>query len=449
MVEYLNAYKETPPGRGRDVLFENFSYYQIACSTKKMYRRIVHSLSVSFVDMLEAVTQEKVRHSYEAFGDKVDAKHLGRSKDLALGTLLTKIKERGVAELLKDVNQPDMSQFNSLLAFVEGPEARNTVYDVDICLDFHRFLITVLLGYRRALIKFCEDVGEKGGADPKKGMEFDIEGAPESCQDRALTVWRFTHLLWRIAYSRLLRFHLSILGTDGHISIPIYGSVETEDEEAAEIRLQDNPQTLAYLVCLGWIRLQVVPLASLNAMSVFSANSPNPIDISLVAIRKPRTSAVSLEPWETTVSKLYEQPCTMAQSPADSQVVDARAAIELIKAEMASTAADPAADWRVKNACLVLSGNNFRATPHCESSMATLMSLCAANSASPGGVPPNVKTVIEVSSAQPVKFLYVDVLCEDVGSKIHRHVQGHMSHLFGSPLFSGGQQHRFSDTWPP
>jgi hypothetical protein len=83
------------------------------------------------------------------------------------------------------------------------------VYTKDTCYEFHRLLIATILCYRRMLRHFnlCHGCGDKKG-----------------CKLLVHNILQVSTLLWRIAYSRMLFHHLSLLQAGAFLDLPTQAS---------------------------------------------------------------------------------------------------------------------------------------------------------------------------------------------------------------------------------
>jgi hypothetical protein len=324
IVDYINVYRITPPS-GRSHLFEAISCYIASYCSKKTSTRINHWASIDYIRILGEIKPEDVRTLYNEFEQKENlSPNLGKSNDSAFRFLLHDLGEEGVREVMKehpDADPRNTSLTNLQAAFTDKP-ASDTSYSAYAFAEFHEFFIAVIHGYRHA-VKEYREVEE----------EPDKDACQKTIRERGAKLFRFMTFFWRIAYSRMLRYYLSILGAGGRLLLLPDEAGRTEDDGDngdGDDGADDESRPRTYLQhgnfnpYFQWIRLQVVSFASLNALTLFSVQCPADINISLVAVRKSRNNRGSLEGWQDTMSKLNDT----------SQRFDTDRAIKLIENEI-------------------------------------------------------------------------------------------------------------------
>lgn len=359
------------------------------------------------------VKPEMVRDSYERFGK--DLKRSASRKDSAFGRILMSMGKEGVHEVMMEYPGADprnTSQLTNLLAAFAKELGQHSegapTYNADTCLEFHQLLIAVLSGYRRALAAFRDawpgaDKGDDECTDLKKEMGLDIKSTADKSEillQRADALWRFTHVLWRVVYSRSLRHHLSILDAGARLSLPCNkaGRIDDIDDDVdAELRRLHRDSQSLLLKFLRWMRLHATPFVSLHTISTFSAREVDGIDVSFLVLRSPRASSAPMEPWEATVSKLGKQPSTsgIAQSSVDAQVINAQAVIEFLKLRRK----DGNLDKNQLNIFKALSSPDlgFPGNVHCEAMLASIMRYIGQElEMDPTKAPSDLRSIIEV-----------------------------------------------------
>jgi hypothetical protein len=416
VVDFINTYRKTPVTE-RNLLFETVSHYVLSCGWKKMWKIIDHWSSRGFLQILAATTPRMVQDSYDKFGK--DVKRFTNRRDSSFGRILGSMREEEIREVMGELPGADprhtvqltklRAAFHQVLSPVAQPEGKTT-YNADTCVEFHQLLVAVLSGYHRALSGFREawtNVNRNSQGSPPNGMnkgkELNVEN-PMDLHKRtilipyALALWRFTHLLWRIAYSRSLRYHLFVLDAGGCLSLPRdkpdRNKFEDKDADAELIRLLGDSQDL-FMKLLRWIRLHANPFVALDIVSAFSAHhGAGDTDISFLAMRSPLASHAPLEPWEVTISKLGKRPnaTSIVRSSAGAEIFDTQAAIKVLKQKMIG---DNLNESQLNIIKALSSDFRFPGNVHGEAMLASIMKYVE-QEMNPGEVPMHLRHVIEV-----------------------------------------------------
>ena len=236
-------------------------------------------------------------------------------------------------------------------------EEQLRVYTEDTCVEFHRFFVAVLRGYRDALVKWRKI------CDAKRKTDNAVLGGGKKessyVQTRlqcAMEVYDFGHLLWRIAYSQALRDHLGLLASNHQILLPTYGSYkrgfyrssggddreaisqkarQEGDEEAQELQELMEQGDIVF-VHLRWIQLQVTQWAALDVLSSYSRRvtrvlKDSQISISLLAMKRPHPG--KMKDWRAMIRELISQhpPETDFLPGVPTHTVDAKKVIKIIE----------------------------------------------------------------------------------------------------------------------
>ena len=331
--EYLNQFQllEGDPANQTD-LFRKFTHYIVVSCREKMIRRINHWSSRGFICTLGSIGDPFVLESYMTFEATIK-KQLSKRKDSALGKTLRDMQGDEVSRVMQwyprrieDDAKKDIQLTNlqaSFKAMLDSKLEAANVYNQDTCVEFHHLLIAVLIGYGNALAQFQESCG--GKRKEKKREETEL------LQRQAEKVWFFAHLLWRISYSRVLRYHLAALEAGGFLSLPHdeaplrkkydaytrYGKKETnivvdEDEEESRCLIessQHRPNISVALTFQRWMRIQASQFAALDILSCFVLrHRGSPVKISHMAVRSDKVESLPAGNWETIVRKLSQTP---------------------------------------------------------------------------------------------------------------------------------------------
>jgi hypothetical protein len=356
----------------------------VAQCWKKMYRRITHPSSQGFIYILGRVTKEELEVGFDLYAAADVGDRFPKENDSMLGGLLVKMHERGQIQsvIMAQCGKKELSsqRLEHLVAISKElqlqsgkePKGRLGVYSKDTCWEFHIFLLATLLSYGRALVLLQAvnqviDQDLNGQKRKEKKMPAELKGlALKALTERrvhyAEQLRQCAIVLWRIAYSRALRLHLSALRRGGILGLPTNGNInftryqlytgfssiscpslwpsdededgphgcatDDEDDELQGIR---DESTGFNEVFHHWIRLQVTHWAVLEAASssARAAAAPHRLDVSLVVVNHPNINKeLQLEPWRTTVTHLLARRSIPPST--DANFLNAEAVIETI-----------------------------------------------------------------------------------------------------------------------
>jgi hypothetical protein len=189
---------------------KQFAAYIVARCFTKMRLRVGHKSSEGFIYCLGQVDEEKLR---KAVAEKDGYTYVGR-RNL---DLMKSVVER--PDLLQryviDHCPPtyNASEPTRLISawrrIVDHPQqqAQSRLYDGNTCIDFHQLLVAALLAYGKALDELYES--------RKNAAMTDL--IPLAKQIRYCA-----GLLWRLAYSGVLRHHLEVLDENDWLHLPQY-----------------------------------------------------------------------------------------------------------------------------------------------------------------------------------------------------------------------------------
>jgi len=219
-------------------LTPTFTQYIVARSWEKMDRRIRHWSSRRFLSNLVAVKENALQAAVEptvtlSQNDATLSLSLLAMNDKALTSIMKncpKVTTRPTITSLLTACQ-DMQSYPRPESQVQSDD-RSGLYTRDTCFEFHRLLISTLLGYRRALNKlqkthrkYCEKPGVQ---NQQKMVDYIKE------------VWKCGSLLWDIAYSQILGNHLSVLHREGWLRLPVKERNPSFNEESDDEVGQDD-----------------------------------------------------------------------------------------------------------------------------------------------------------------------------------------------------------------
>jgi hypothetical protein len=329
VVEYLKAYKEASTDDARSGLFHHCTKYIVASCWMKMRRRVKHWSSHVYVFELSKLDEAKVRTAFESNRDVVGSTD---RQDSALGKLLVGVSEDGIMGRIMNAH-PDEAARNLTLshlvaAFKEGLKTKKrTPYNERTCFEFHQLLIATLVGYGRASKELEKAYKAMDKVRQKLGDGDVPAGKRATLAQCATDFWEFAHLLWRIAYSRMLHEHLAVLEAQTDLHLPssnkfiisraqmFTGFDSVGSQEDVDVDVEDESLSLLNGFARGeiaevfkkWIRLQVTHWTALQILSTFVSNTQaviRDVNIFLLVVQHPTASGNEMDGWHSTVKSL-------------------------------------------------------------------------------------------------------------------------------------------------
>src|ERR1700677_767760 len=251
----------------RPSLFQQFTHHIVACCWKKMHRRINGWGSRGLVYHLGQTTNADLTASYKALKLDMPPAHKSNS---ALVTELLRLQEAdGIGLIMEQYRYPevvmDVSALRQLMGAATACQNKvkgTTLYNEQMCFQFHQLLMAVLVGYWKAVVEL-----RQANADSANSSN------PYALVALALKVWHFAHLLWRIAYSDALRKHLGVLSAAKLLCLPRNSSAlrkkyadflqssshspEVDDDDNGDVKdCLEGQDDLPVTFC-RWLSLQV------------------------------------------------------------------------------------------------------------------------------------------------------------------------------------------------
>ena len=211
LTEYVREYRAASES-DKTRFFHYATRYIIASCSSKMFRRIKHWSSVGFIYFLENASMDRAEQILDQ-GYKISP---SARKDSALAATLSILQRKGDLTTIMADNPYDLTPLVSALDEQNKPGGvPGAAYTKNTARCFHQLLLAVLKGYGRAL--------------------RDLENArnrPAKREARAQRVWNFAFVLWRIAYSRMLRDHLGTLAQRQMLPMPKFHHVDVNTYRA-------------------------------------------------------------------------------------------------------------------------------------------------------------------------------------------------------------------------
>lgn len=317
--QFINLYKETNGPKQfeeRRLISKQFTAYLATSCSPKMQRRINHWSSQGFIYCLGQVDLGKLQ---DAVAQR-DAEYAVKGRrNFELSKAVVGDLDSIQRYIMVDCPAPDMvSQLTNLLTACkrlvdDNGERPHLLYDQNTCIEFHQLLVATLLAYGKAL-----DALEAGKA-----------GNQNVNVDLARRVWFCATMLWRIAYSGALHYHLHVLYSNSWLQTPINSQNQIEkyrqfttfchrdylmpnanDEEGEEFGgLEEVLLREVAKIFRGWLRLLVSHWEALSILAKYAPRSKSSLRITLLAVKKPKhdTRSSKVDGWKSTIRTLIEQ----------------------------------------------------------------------------------------------------------------------------------------------
>ena len=189
---------------------KQFAAYIVARCFTKMRLRVGHKSSEGFIYCLGQVDEEKLQ---KAVAEKDGYTYVGRRN---LDLMKSVVERPGLLQRYVIDHCPptyNASEPTRLISawrrIVDHPQqqAQSRLYDGNTCIDFHQLLVATLLAYGKALDELYES--------RKNAAMTDLTPLAQRIRYCA-------GLLWRLAYSGVLRHHLEVLDTNNWLHLSTY-----------------------------------------------------------------------------------------------------------------------------------------------------------------------------------------------------------------------------------
>jgi hypothetical protein len=228
IANYINVYKGIKgPGvtekHEKQRAFTTCAQYLVACCWKKMYRRINHWSSQGFIHSL-SIDLDSVER---AFTDFTTGKHgkpimFSKKKDLSLCEFFAHLKDDSMQQFMESVNAMTHSpprlrylqqKSEELVNLVLAAEQEEEIpCSKEAFGEFHEFVGNTLICYHHALSTFSERTSTN--------FYDRVENGHHMKKADATDIYNFARLLWRIAYSRIIRLYMDVLQLVAPFELP-------------------------------------------------------------------------------------------------------------------------------------------------------------------------------------------------------------------------------------
>ncbi|KIM73336.1 hypothetical protein PILCRDRAFT_93097 [Piloderma croceum F 1598] len=308
------------------------------------------------------------------------ATRLPKQNNSALGILLVGMAQDDQIKplIMAPCGRPELSSglTHILATFREivGPSAKESarlardVYNEDTCWEFHQLLLATLLSYGKALVLLgkINDILQLNPTHRQKGKRTltttNINDLMQRREEYTEHVMLCGIVLWRLAYSGMLRRHLAVLRRGVILSAPMIDMGQLaryqlytgfshicvsptddcvmegmdddddgcvggdEDEEFQHIK--DEAEESIELLYHKWLHLQASHWAVLDTVSVSARlSAPCGLKVSLIAVDHPNNK-LRVEPWKTTVRDMLASGSPLSST--DTDILNAEAVIDTI-----------------------------------------------------------------------------------------------------------------------
>jgi len=312
-----------------------FTKYIVARSWEKMDRRMRHWSSRCFLSYLVAVEENALRAVVEP------TVTLSRN-DTTLSSKLLSMKDKDLTSIMKNCpNATLRPTITSLLTTCrdmrsypkperrvqseDGSEDRSGLYTRDTCFEFHQLLISTLVSYKAGLHKLRTAYGKYWDKPGVQNLQNMVDCAKE--------IWKYGSLLWKIAYSQILKDHLSVLHQKGWLMLPVKehnddeagrddgggdegGQDDGDEDQGGKIEDEEFLTVSNILLsdskCIDkafveWIRLQVDRWQAPSKITSFVKRTRTPpTKLTLLAVKHPEPMPTNeaIEPWRNTIKDI-------------------------------------------------------------------------------------------------------------------------------------------------
>jgi hypothetical protein len=248
-------------------LLETLSKYIVASSAPKLSRRIQTPIGRGIIAGFVA-SEREVQRAYDGFGDKII--RVSRMDKSLTDTLLT-IPDDLLETMMKHHPIPSASVASLTKLKSALPVLGSMAYNKETCAEFHHLVTAILIGYRSSVIAFVD--GKKSGVSVDK------------LEPLAITLWQFANVLWRIAHSKMLTYHLDVLRQAA--ALPVILQVRGAKEEDDKGIVSNTMPERSSLYLRGFL-IQVSHYNALEVLKTCCKNKPlQEVKLNLVAVRSP------------------------------------------------------------------------------------------------------------------------------------------------------------------
>jgi hypothetical protein len=204
-------------------MFSDFSRYLVASCWKKMRKRVTHWTSLGFLYILGKLDEAQLQkmfddhHAVLQTSPRTDTRLFEELHRLSTSSkdgvdMLSQIMQCYPMSASEPQSTLKPERMIEALGQLQGQKQTKDslgAYTKDTCYEFHQLLIATIFCYGRMLRHFnlCH------GCRDKKG-----------CELLAHNILQVSTLLWRIAYSRMLFHHLSLLQAGAFLDLPTQAS---------------------------------------------------------------------------------------------------------------------------------------------------------------------------------------------------------------------------------
>lgn len=205
-----------------DYMFSDFSRYLVASCWLKMRKRVIHWTSLGFLHILGKLDETQLQKIFDDHHAtlqpslRTDVRLFEELSRLSAGSneggdLLSQIMTYHPMSASEPQSSSKLQQLVTALSRLQRDNSQNLLgaYTRDTCYEFHRLLIATIFCYGKMLRNF---------------NKYYRNGDKTGCERSAHNILQVGNLLWRIAYSRMLAQHLSLLQEGAFLNLPTSAS---------------------------------------------------------------------------------------------------------------------------------------------------------------------------------------------------------------------------------
>jgi hypothetical protein len=212
-----NATPDAP--NANNYMFSDFSRYLVASCWKKMRKRVVHWTSLGFLHILGKLDEAQLQKIFDDHhanlepSSRTDTRLFEELRSMSAGgvDVLGQIMKSHPISASKSQSSSKPERLIEALSQLQQGQSEHSLgaYTRDTCYEFHRLLVATI---------FCHGKMLKGFSRYYRAKD------EKGCERLAYNILQIGTLLWRIAYSRMLFHHFSLLQAGAVLDLPTQAS---------------------------------------------------------------------------------------------------------------------------------------------------------------------------------------------------------------------------------
>ncbi|KIM77545.1 hypothetical protein PILCRDRAFT_617712 [Piloderma croceum F 1598] len=206
----------------KNYMFSDFSRYLVASCWRKMRKRVIHWTSLGFLHILGKLDKARLQKIFDDHhttlepSSRMDTRLFEELRRMSAGSeddvdVLGQIMKSYPISASEPQSSSKPARLIEALSQLQQGQSKHPLgaYTRDTCYEFHRLLVATI---------FCH------GEMLKRFNKHYSDGNKKGCEQFANNILQVGTLLWRIAYSRLLFHHFSLLQAGAFLDLPTRAS---------------------------------------------------------------------------------------------------------------------------------------------------------------------------------------------------------------------------------